>query len=41
MIPDSKVGQAYGLYRSLCYWGVMKKGTRGLKSVYLGRVEGE
>jgi len=37
MIPDSKTGKAYGPYRYLRYWGVTKKGTMGLKSVYLGK----
>ncbi|MBW4581984.1 MAG: hypothetical protein KME42_20655 [Tildeniella nuda ZEHNDER 1965/U140] len=37
MIPDSRTGKAYGPYRYLRYWGVTKKGTMGLKSVYLGR----
>lgn len=37
MIPDSKTGKTYGPYRYLRYWGVTKKGTMGLKSVYLGR----
>jgi len=35
MIPDSRTGKAYGSYRYLRYWGVTKKGTMGLKSVYL------
>ncbi|MBW4474591.1 MAG: hypothetical protein KME45_30080 [Stenomitos rutilans HA7619-LM2] len=37
MIPDSKTGKTYGPYRYLRYWGVTKKGTMGLKSVYLGK----
>lgn len=37
MIPDSKTGKTYGPYRYLCYWGVTKKGTMGLKSGYLGK----
>ena len=37
MIPDSKTGKTYGPYRYLRYWGVTKKGTIGLKSVYLGK----
>jgi hypothetical protein len=37
MIPDSKTGKTYGPYRYLRYWGVTKKGTKGLKSVYLGK----
>jgi hypothetical protein len=39
MIPDSKTGKTYGPYRYLRYWGVTKKGTIGLKSVYLGKIE--
>ena len=39
MIPDAKTGKSYGPYRYLRYWGVTKKGTMGLKSVYLGRGE--
>jgi hypothetical protein len=38
MIPDSKTGKTYGPYRYLRYWGVTKKGTMGLKSVYLGKL---
>jgi hypothetical protein len=38
IIPDSKTGKTYGPYRYLRYWGVTKKGTMGLKSVYLGKV---
>jgi len=41
MIPDSKTGKAYGPYRYLRYWGVTKKGTMGLKSVYLGKGGGD
>jgi hypothetical protein len=37
MIPDSKTGKTYGPYRYLRYWGMTKKGTKGLKSVYLGK----
>lgn len=37
IIPDSKTGKTYGPYRYLRYWGVTKKGSMGLKSVYLGR----
>ena len=37
MIPDSKTGKTYGPYRYLRYWGMTKKGTMGLKSVYLGK----
>lgn len=37
MIPDSKTGKTYGPYRYLRYWGITKKGTMGLKSVYLGK----
>ena len=37
MIPDSKTGKTYGPYRYLRYCGVTKKGTMGLKSVYLGK----
>jgi len=37
MIPDAKTGKIYGPYRYLRYWGVTKKGTKGLKSVYLGK----
>ncbi|NJL35440.1 MAG: hypothetical protein HC840_02015 [Leptolyngbyaceae cyanobacterium RM2_2_4] len=37
MIPDAKTGKTYGPYRYLRYWGVTKKGTMGLKSVYLGK----
>lgn len=37
MIPDSKTGKTYGPYRYLRYWGVTKKGSMGLKSVYLGK----
>lgn len=37
MIPDSKTGKTYGPYRYLRYWGVTRKGTMGLKSVYLGK----
>lgn len=37
MIPDAKTGKTYGPYRYLRYWGVTKKGTKGLKSVYLGK----
>jgi hypothetical protein len=40
MIPDSKTGKAYGPYRYLRYWGVTKKGTMGLKSIYLGKGDG-
>lgn len=40
MIPDSKTGKTYGPYRYLRYWGVTKKGTMGLKSVYLGKGRG-
>lgn len=39
MIPDAKTGKSYGPYRYLRYWGVTKKGTMGLKSVYLGKGE--
>jgi hypothetical protein len=39
VIPDSKTGKTYGPYRYLRYWGVTKKGTMGLKSVYLGKAE--
>jgi hypothetical protein len=41
MIPDAKTGKTYGPYRYLRYWGVTKKGTKGLKSVYLGKGTGE
>lgn len=41
MIPDSKTGKTYGPYRYLRYWGATKKGTMGLKSVYLGKVQGD
>lgn len=34
MIPDAKTGKSFGLYR---YLRVTKKGTMGLKSVYLGK----
>lgn len=37
MIPDTKTGKTYGPYRYLRYWGVTKRGTMGLKSVYLGK----
>lgn len=37
MIPDAKTGKTYGPYRYLRYWGITKKGTMGLKSVYLGK----
>jgi hypothetical protein len=37
MIPDARTGKTYGPYRYLRYWGVTKKGTKGLKSVYLGK----
>lgn len=37
MIPDAKTGKTYGPYRYLRYWGVTKKGNKGLKSVYLGK----
>jgi hypothetical protein len=37
LIPDAKTGKTYGPYRYLRYWGVTKKGTKGLKSVYLGK----
>jgi hypothetical protein len=37
MIPDSRTGKTYGPYRYLRYWGVTKKGSMGLKSVYLGK----
>jgi hypothetical protein len=37
MIPDAKTGKTYGPYRYLRYWGVTKKGTKGLKSVCLGK----
>lgn len=37
MIPDAKTGKTYGPYRYLRYWGVTKKGTKGLRSVYLGK----
>lgn len=37
MIPDAKTGKMYGPYRYLRYWGLTKKGTMGLKSVYLGK----
>ncbi|MBD3886922.1 hypothetical protein IFO70_35420, partial [Phormidium tenue FACHB-886] len=37
MIPDTKAGKTYGPYRYLRYWGMTKKGTMGLKSVYLGK----
>lgn len=37
MIPDAKTGKTYGPYRYLRYWGVTKRGTMGLKSVYLGK----
>jgi hypothetical protein len=40
MIPDTKTGKTYGPYRYLRYWGVTKKGTKGLKSVYLGKGTG-
>jgi hypothetical protein len=40
MIPDAKTGKTYGPYRYLRYWGVTKKGTKGLKSVYLGKGTG-
>jgi hypothetical protein len=41
MIPDPKTGKTYGPYRYLRYWGVTKRGTMGLKSVYLGKVISE
>jgi len=41
MIPDSKTGKTYGPYRYLRYWGITKKGTMGLKSVYLGKAGGD
>ncbi len=41
MIPYSKTGKTYGPYRYLRYWGITKKGTMGLKSVYLGKVGGD
>ncbi len=37
MIPDTRTGKIYGPYRYLRYWGMTKKGTMGLKSVYLGK----
>lgn len=37
MIPDAKKGKSYGPYRYLRYWGVTKKGSMGLKSIYLGK----
>lgn len=37
LIPDAKTGRTYGPYRYLRYWGITKKGTKGLKSVYLGK----
>jgi hypothetical protein len=40
MIPDAKTGRTYGPYRYLRYWGVTKKGTKGLRSVYLGKGTG-
>ncbi len=40
LIPDAKTGKTYGPYRYLRYWGVTKKGTKGLKSVYLGKESG-
>jgi hypothetical protein len=40
MIPNAKTGKTYGPYRYLRYWGVTKKGTKGLKSVYLGKGTG-
>ncbi|MBW4474305.1 MAG: hypothetical protein KME45_28615 [Stenomitos rutilans HA7619-LM2] len=40
LIPDAKTGKTYGPYRYLRYWGVTKKGTKGLKSVYLGKETG-
>jgi hypothetical protein len=40
LIPDAKTGKTYGPYRYLRYWGVTKKGTKGLKSVYLGKGTG-
>lgn len=41
LIPDAKTGKTYGPYRYLRYWGVTRKGTKGLKSVYLGKGTGE
>jgi hypothetical protein len=41
MIPDSKTGKTYRLYRYLCYLGMTKKGVMGLKSLYLGKSGGE
>ena len=40
LIPDAKTGKTYGPYRYLRYWGVTKKGTKELKSVYLGKGTG-
>lgn len=37
LIPDAKTGKTYGPYRYLRYWGVTRKGAKGLKSVYLGK----
>lgn len=38
LIPDAKTGKTYGPYRYLRYWGVTKTGKKGLKSVYLGKM---
>jgi len=38
-ITDSKTGKTYGPYRYLRYWGMTRRGTMGLKSVYLGKAQ--